>query len=73
MIVGGYTLDLYCDHSKHAERHPDKTGSLDAQFVGHGAGDCRNQARAKGWRLDLYKGTAYCRKCQRLDREERAK
>lgn len=63
MIVGGYTLDLYCDDPRHAERNPSKTTSLDAQFVGEGGGDCRNQARRKGWHLDLFKWTATCPAC----------
>ena len=71
MIVGGYSLHLYCDNVLHAFRHPDKVGSLDAEFAGHERADCRKDAKAKGWKLDFKKGTACCPKCQRLDKEDR--
>jgi len=63
MIVGGYSLHLYCDGARHAELHPNKLGSLDAEFAGHDEADCNRQARRKGWRLNKQQGKAYCPAC----------
>ena len=64
MIVGGYTLDLYCDHPRHAEHsyaiknetHPD-------QYTGETGSECRAKARRRGWKLDLREGQAICPYC----------
>lgn len=63
MIVGAYTLHLYCDGPRHRELHPNKVGSLDAEFTGYSEADCNKQARAKGWRLDHKNGRCRCARC----------
>lgn len=60
MIVGGYTLDLYCDDPKHhgftldSGRHlvylsDGATIDLIDSFVGRTDRECRKQARETGW------------------------
>jgi hypothetical protein len=51
--VGGYTLDLYCDH-QHTE-----TSSF-ASFYGQKFSDCAKEARKRGWRIDKKTRTATC-------------
>ena len=58
MIVGGYTLDLYCDHknkdheyNEFPHTYYEQLGSL-----------CRKNARRDGWILHK-DGTATCPKC----------
>lgn len=54
MIVGGYSLDLYCDHPEHDQWYRLKrgnTGSCDAQIFGETYGGCAQQARRRGWML----------------------
>lgn len=63
MIVGGYTLDLYCDGARHKELHPEKYDSVDESFFGVDFSDCRKQARAKGWVFKNDKNTVVCRVC----------
>ena len=62
MIVGGYTLDLYCDlkdcvHRYDPNWHP-------AQYVAELGTSCRKQARQDGWLLSR-DGTAMCADCRR--------
>ena len=54
MIVGGYSLHLYCDGPRHAELYPGKVKSLDADIAGRDLRDCLKQARNLGWRINLY-------------------
>jgi hypothetical protein len=56
VIVGGYTLDLYCDDPRHTANYRMSIGrpgdlSLDAEFTGETYGECARQARRKGWML----------------------
>lgn len=65
MIVGGYTLDLYC------RNHPTSGGSLHtswgeegvAQFTGRSVSGCRGLARRAGWRFVA--GDVLCPACVR--------
>lgn len=51
MIVGGYTLDLYCDVEGCDEQ---------ADFAGHSAGDARKLARQAGWVVRLSTNECLC-------------
>ena len=68
MIVGGYTLELYCD------ARPDDTlhtralivaGDGFGEFVGEKASTCRRLARKAGWLLNLKEGTCICPACRK--------
>jgi hypothetical protein len=66
MIVGCYTLDLYCDRD-----NPDGYTIADIpehgfrefphQFTGHTEGVCMRDAKRRGWRFQ--DGKAYCPRC----------
>ena len=63
MIVGGYTLDLYCDekdckHEYDPRWHP-------VQYVGELGSRCRKQARQDGWLLSRDEKTK-CPDCMRI-------
>ncbi len=51
MLVGGYTLDVYCDV-------PNCRG-IDQGYA-QTAWQCQRQLRQKGWVLNTHKGVAYC-------------
>lgn len=68
MIVGGYSLDLYCRFHK-ASSGPD-AGTREhewnrghASFAGHNETDCRKQARKAHWRFVA--GDVLCPDCIR--------
>lgn len=69
MIVGGYTLDLYCDNSEIkagevTDRHGHDFQEFPHQFYAETGEACRRKARKQGWRLDMRgAGKAYCPKC----------
>lgn len=63
MIVGCYTMDLYCDEQgcKNATaRHTsDGRGAPPGQFYGETAGECRRAARRAGWKLSRRDGQGH--------------
>ncbi len=63
MIVGGYTLDLYCDNEKPYPDgiHPFKY--FPQEFVGETRQECAKEARQVGWKLNFNKRTAICPIC----------
>ena len=63
MIVGCYTLDLYCDTRKRCE-HSDFTGLLHIpnQYTGRTFTECRKHALIDGWIFHRNK-TVTCPKC----------
>jgi hypothetical protein len=69
MIVGCYSLDLYCD----AERaYPDgihEFREFPHTFTAELGSVCRKRARKSGWKLDLKNFEAYCPKCNRPKHE----
>ena len=67
MIVGGYSLDLYCENSgpilaTGKDAHGHNYSEFPHQFFGEYGRECRAEARRKGWKL-LPDGQAYCPKC----------
>ena len=63
MIVGCYTLDLYCDN---AGEYPDgihEYKEFPREFTDEYGSKCRKMARKEGWTLNLKDGTALCPKC----------
>jgi len=73
MIVGCYTLDLYCD----CERVNDTTGQCGcgvrhlaydyfrvvSQYTGRNERECLRQAKRDGWKIS--KGTVTCPLCRK--------
>lgn len=57
VIVGGYSMDLYCDGKPCR-----KTAAIQNEFYGQTYTDCSRQAKRAGWRLNRRTGTAYCTK-----------
>lgn len=66
MIVGCYTLDLYCDAEGCTNPRPHTSdggrGPL-AQYTAETGGACRRDARRDGWRLRVREGRAICPQC----------
>jgi len=75
MIVGCYTLDLYCDKK---ERHTTLDGGryylkvdnrewiyLSNQFTGETYGSCLKQARKEGWIVNRNKDKCLCKYCKK--------
>ncbi len=61
MIVGGYSLHLYCSRTN-PEHGFDE---FPHQFTGETGQKCRAKARICGWKLDMRSLTAVCPKCAR--------
>lgn len=59
MIVGCYTLDLYCDNdvSDHCRNVFSET------YVGETFAECIREARSKGWIINPKKNKALCPEC----------
>lgn len=70
MIVGGYTLDLYCDsgirqpYADAMPGHPSHRTNA-ATFTGDSYRECASAARAKGWKLDRLLNRAICPQCSK--------
>jgi hypothetical protein len=71
MVVGGYSLDLYCDFPDESWDHRGN-----AQFAGYGRADfaaesgpeARAQAKRAGWKIDRGQMRAICPTCQKAGR-----
>lgn len=71
MIVGGYTLELYCDGEGCPRQRPAVCGgnySPLGEFSAETGEACRRAARRRGWRLDLRAGVAVCPECVKAGR-----
>ena len=75
MIVGGYSLHLYCDHEyadpEEQYKHmglSEYPGPGRAEFTGETGGEARQAARKRGWVLDLKNGKAFCPDCVKAGR-----
>ena len=68
MIVGGYSLDLYCrfhqaSGGKDAGARPHSWNRGIASFAGHNENDCKKQARKARWKFN--RGDVVCPDCQK--------
>lgn len=73
MIVGCYTVHLYCDFGKEGKRKGDSYklhGGIEAyklehvmEFTGRTEGACFKEARKRGWRIYKAQGKAKCPSC----------
>lgn len=59
MVVGGYTLDLYCDCQSDAHKH----GEFPHQFFGETYSGTSRQAKRQGWKITKDRSKAICPKC----------
>lgn len=71
MIVGGYTLDLYCDvpgcKAGNLGGHREYFAGFSpgaAQFYGEERVIAEHHARAAGWKFSRREGTARCPSCK---------
>lgn len=60
MIVGGYTLDLYCDNPD-CEHKPHRGPA--AEYTHELGSVCRRLAKKDGWKLNHRQGIATCPHC----------
>lgn len=63
MIVGCYSMDLYCDN----DHKTDGTAreyqlAKPGQYTGHTEADCKRDARKEGWKFKR-NGKVYCPAC----------
>lgn len=68
-IVGGYTMDLYCENEK---PYPDGIHPFQMfpqQFVGETRQECAREARKVGWKLNFQNYTAICPICNKKARQ----
>jgi len=68
MMIGGYTLDLYCDGAldcpkKESTQNSNGTSRPPAQYYGETGQECRKQAIEDGWSLSLKEGLCLCPAC----------
>lgn len=61
MIVGCYSLDLYCDNEK---AHENEYPTLSFESTGRSRAQCLQAAKRAGWAVDIRKRTARCPKCK---------
>lgn len=64
MIVGCYSLHLYCDF----DRHEKDTHTFPHEFTGRTEGECFKDARSKGWKIYPKDDKAKCPRCVELER-----
>lgn len=79
MIVGGYSLHLYCDCEGHindyeraqqAGRQTWEQNSHDiGEFTGHSRAECVKAARSDGWVIDITSGRCKCPTCAKAKRK----
>lgn len=74
MIVGAYTLDLYCDNlnikdGKTEDEYHHQYDEFPCQFIFNTEQRCIRAARDKGW-LFTRDGKAFCPKCSGKKRKE---
>lgn len=70
MIVGCYTLDLYCDDPEHARPIGMLIGAP-FQYTGRTRTGCVQEAKADGWKLQDRADRAICPACARRRRHKR--
>lgn len=62
-IVGGYTLHLYCDSTKHEPWQRGHPPAFIELYHPNRLGSCFRDARKLGWKIDRARGVALCPKC----------
>lgn len=62
MIVGGYSLHLYCDEPTHDRL---ATQFQNHEFAGGTKGETHKEARDAGWLLNLKDDVAICPHCRK--------
>lgn len=60
MVVGCYTMDLYCDYTG-----PCRWSDFPSQYTGRTESECLRGARLDGWRFHGRPKLARCPKCVR--------
>lgn len=68
-IVGGYTLDLYCDDDNH--NYDYEASMSNASFAVYNQKRCYQIARSHGWIIKTKDNKAYCPSC--VNRRKKAK
>ena len=66
VIVGCYSLDLYCDAEGCTTPRPhlgDRSCGPHAEYTHELGAECRRRARKAGWVLNVREGTAVCPTC----------
>jgi len=63
MIVGCYTIDLYCDTPGCQFSVEQRTGDKVAQYTGETYQECARKARKNGWQLSADRQVATCPAC----------
>lgn len=73
MIVGCYSLDLYCARGPNNGKNaaPTCKGLNPGQFTGRTEAECKREARSKGWRFLIVKGDVVCPWCARASARPR--
>jgi hypothetical protein len=74
MIVGGYSLDLYCDivepmNGEVTDALGHRFDEFPHAFFAETGATARADARRKGWRLDRGQGLAMCPRCTKAGRK----
>lgn len=68
MIVGCYSIDLYCDGEYSHDYDEGK-----ADFADKNESRCYRQARRAGWIINTREQKAYCPNCTKLRRSRKSK
>ena len=61
MIVGCYSLDLYCDNE---DAHKGEYPTFSFESTGRSRAQCLRAAKRAGWAVDIRKRTVRCPKCK---------
>jgi hypothetical protein len=65
MIIGGYSLDLYCDTDNPAHRSHRQAGEIDVLSIGAATKTAAIAlARKAGWTVNIHKDEARCPLCR---------
>lgn len=65
MIVGCYSIDLYCDSGKEKPYGAAGHWSEPDTFAGESFAECAREARKAGWKIDRKNGIAICPNCHK--------
>lgn len=71
MVIGGYSLDLYCDFPDEAYKHrgsADFPGAGCANFAAETGPLAKKLAKRAGWKIERGERRAICPSCQKAGR-----